>query len=29
MLIDENSHFYTLNGQLDILGNNNAIFTVF
>lgn len=29
MLTDKNSHFYTLNGQLDIIRNNNAVFIVF
>ena len=29
MLVDKISHFYTLNGRLDIFGNNNAVFTVF
>lgn len=27
--MDEGSHFYSLSGLLDILGNNNAVFPVF
>lgn len=26
MSVDEDSHFYSLSGLLDILGNNNAVF---